>query len=239
MIYMPEDLEWIKCAGGYLWHVDNVPESGKYNPGQKMFFLAVAALRAHHGGHGASHVVPRSLPMCADALDVHAARPGVCDHLCLLLRPPLPGDDRLPRLGPGHAHRLGHPGMGRRSSTPSGSRRWRITEPSSSTAKRRNPLPTDTDKTPPPGKGSPSGGPFPRGSGYGPLFFALQHATFSIAGETGQCLKEKRCRFHTDPRNLRGRPGRPYSHLLSCRGRPEGRRGGELHGPLQGDRRRL
>jgi formate dehydrogenase subunit gamma len=38
----PEDLEWIKCAGGYLWHVDNPPETGKYNPGQKAFFLAVA-----------------------------------------------------------------------------------------------------------------------------------------------------------------------------------------------------
>lgn len=38
----PDDLEWIKVAGGYLWHVDNVPESHKYNPGQKMFFLAVA-----------------------------------------------------------------------------------------------------------------------------------------------------------------------------------------------------
>jgi len=39
---LPEDLEWIKVAGGYLWHVDEVPEVGKYNPGQKMFFLAVA-----------------------------------------------------------------------------------------------------------------------------------------------------------------------------------------------------
>jgi formate dehydrogenase subunit gamma len=39
---MPEDLEWMKTAGGYLWHVDHVPEVGKYNPGQKMFFLAVA-----------------------------------------------------------------------------------------------------------------------------------------------------------------------------------------------------
>ncbi len=38
----PEDVEWIKAAGGYLWHVENVPEVGKYNPGQKMFFLAVA-----------------------------------------------------------------------------------------------------------------------------------------------------------------------------------------------------
>ena len=39
---MPEDLAWIRCAGGYLWHVDKVPETGKYNPGQKMFFLVVA-----------------------------------------------------------------------------------------------------------------------------------------------------------------------------------------------------
>jgi formate dehydrogenase subunit gamma len=39
----PEDLDWILTAGGYLWHVDKVPETGKYNPGQKMFFLTVAA----------------------------------------------------------------------------------------------------------------------------------------------------------------------------------------------------
>jgi len=38
----PEDLDWFKTAGGYLWHVDKVPETGKYNPGQKMFFLTVA-----------------------------------------------------------------------------------------------------------------------------------------------------------------------------------------------------
>ena len=42
VIEMPDDLEWIKCAGGYLWHVEHPPESGKYNPGQKMFFIAVA-----------------------------------------------------------------------------------------------------------------------------------------------------------------------------------------------------
>lgn len=42
----PEDAEWIKVAGGYLWHVDSVPEVGKYNPGQKMFFLAVAIFGA-------------------------------------------------------------------------------------------------------------------------------------------------------------------------------------------------
>ena len=39
----PEDFEWFKTAGGYLWHVDKVAETGKYNPGQKMFFLTVAA----------------------------------------------------------------------------------------------------------------------------------------------------------------------------------------------------
>jgi formate dehydrogenase subunit gamma len=38
----PEDINWILAAGGYLWHVDKVPETGKYNPGQKMFFLTVA-----------------------------------------------------------------------------------------------------------------------------------------------------------------------------------------------------
>jgi formate dehydrogenase subunit gamma len=38
----PEDIDWILTAGGYLWHVDKVPEVGKYNPGQKLFFLTVA-----------------------------------------------------------------------------------------------------------------------------------------------------------------------------------------------------
>lgn len=38
----PEDLQWIMAAGGYLWKVEKMPEVGKYNPGQKMFFLAVA-----------------------------------------------------------------------------------------------------------------------------------------------------------------------------------------------------
>ena len=42
LFVFPEDWEWIKAAGGYLWYVDKVPETGKYNPGQKMFFLTVA-----------------------------------------------------------------------------------------------------------------------------------------------------------------------------------------------------
>ena len=37
----PSDLEWFKKAGGYLWHVDDVPETYKFNPGQKLFFLTV------------------------------------------------------------------------------------------------------------------------------------------------------------------------------------------------------
>jgi formate dehydrogenase subunit gamma len=49
---MPEDWEWIKCAGGYLWHVDKVPETGKYNPGQKLFFLTVVAYGALMGATG-------------------------------------------------------------------------------------------------------------------------------------------------------------------------------------------
>ncbi|MCK7508179.1 MAG: hypothetical protein MZV70_31745 [Desulfobacterales bacterium] len=56
----PEDLEWIKAAGGYLWHVDQVPETGKYNPGQK----AVLPDRCGFCGvaddcHGIDHVVSR------------------------------------------------------------------------------------------------------------------------------------------------------------------------------------
>src|SRR4030042_2059913 len=43
LFVFPEDWNWIKDAGGYLWHVDHVAEVGKYNPGQKMFFLTVAA----------------------------------------------------------------------------------------------------------------------------------------------------------------------------------------------------
>jgi len=39
---LPEDWQWMICAGGYLWPVKNPPEVGKYNPGQKLFFLAVA-----------------------------------------------------------------------------------------------------------------------------------------------------------------------------------------------------
>jgi formate dehydrogenase subunit gamma len=46
LFVFPEDWEWIKDAGGYLWKVDHVAEVGKYNPGQKAFFLTVALFGA-------------------------------------------------------------------------------------------------------------------------------------------------------------------------------------------------
>ena len=90
----PEDLEWIKAAGGYLWHVDNVPETGKYNPGQKMFFLAVAASGVIMIVTGLIMWFPAALPVGIGALDVSAACPGLCGDLRVLLRSPVPGDHR-------------------------------------------------------------------------------------------------------------------------------------------------
>jgi formate dehydrogenase subunit gamma len=58
----PEDLDWIKTAGGYLWHVDKVPEVGKYNPGQKMFFLVVAGGGAAMIFSGLIMLFPLSIP---------------------------------------------------------------------------------------------------------------------------------------------------------------------------------
>jgi len=58
----PEDLDWIKSAGGYLWHVDKVPEVGKYNPGQKIFFLVVASGGAAMIFSGLIMLFPLSMP---------------------------------------------------------------------------------------------------------------------------------------------------------------------------------
>ncbi|MFZ3104510.1 MAG: formate dehydrogenase subunit gamma [Smithella sp.] len=58
----PEDWEWIKAAGGYLWHLDHVPETGKYNPGQKMFFLTVALFGLLMIGTGFFMWFPSYLP---------------------------------------------------------------------------------------------------------------------------------------------------------------------------------
>lgn len=63
MLKFPEDVDWIKVAGGYLWHVDNVPEVGKYNPGQKAFFLAVALCGIMMSVSGLIMWFPLSLPV--------------------------------------------------------------------------------------------------------------------------------------------------------------------------------
>ncbi len=39
--YDADDLGWFKVAGGYLSHKVTVPPMGKYNPGQKLFYLAI------------------------------------------------------------------------------------------------------------------------------------------------------------------------------------------------------
>lgn len=41
--YDADDLQWFKVAGGYLSHKVKVPPMGKYNPGQKLFYLAIVA----------------------------------------------------------------------------------------------------------------------------------------------------------------------------------------------------
>jgi formate dehydrogenase subunit gamma len=60
---LPEDLQWMMQAGGYLWHVDHVAEVGKYNPGQKLFFLTVAAFGPVMGVTGLIMWFPMGLPM--------------------------------------------------------------------------------------------------------------------------------------------------------------------------------
>jgi len=71
----PEDLDWVKSAGGYLWHVDKVPEVGKYNPGQKMFFLVVAGGGAAMILSGLIMLFPLNIPAALVRLMylIHAA----------------------------------------------------------------------------------------------------------------------------------------------------------------------
>ena len=94
----PEDLDWIKAAGGYLWHVDKVPETGKYNPGQKAFFLVVAACGVLMIVTGLIMWFPSGLAGRIRPLDVSAACFGLCGHLRVLLHPPVPRDHRQPRI---------------------------------------------------------------------------------------------------------------------------------------------
>lgn len=39
--YDADDWQWIKVGGGYLSHKVTVPPMGKYNPGQKAYYLAI------------------------------------------------------------------------------------------------------------------------------------------------------------------------------------------------------
>ncbi len=39
--YDADDAQWFKVAGGYLSHKVKVPPMGKYNPGQKLYYLAI------------------------------------------------------------------------------------------------------------------------------------------------------------------------------------------------------
>jgi formate dehydrogenase subunit gamma len=41
--YDADDLGWFKVAGGYLSHKVKVPPMGKYNPGQKLYYLGIVA----------------------------------------------------------------------------------------------------------------------------------------------------------------------------------------------------
>jgi len=83
----PEDFEWFKTAGGYLWHVDKVAETGKYNPGQKMFFLTVAAFGLLMFVTGFFHVVSGilSLGKRSAALALPIACIGVCGDFRVFL----------------------------------------------------------------------------------------------------------------------------------------------------------
>jgi len=85
----PEDGQWFAAAGGYLWHVDNMPEVGKYNPGQKMFFLAVAC-SASPWLSPASSCGSRSAIRSRWSGGCSPACLGLCGDLRLLLHPSLP-----------------------------------------------------------------------------------------------------------------------------------------------------
>ena len=41
--YDADDLQWFKVAGGYLSHKVTVPPMAKYNPGQRLYYLAIVA----------------------------------------------------------------------------------------------------------------------------------------------------------------------------------------------------
>lgn len=50
--YDADDAQWFKVAGGYLSHKVKVPPMGKYNPGQKLYYLAVVGAGIAIGASG-------------------------------------------------------------------------------------------------------------------------------------------------------------------------------------------
>jgi len=50
--YDADDLQWFKVAGGYLSHKVTVPPMGKYNPGQKLYYLAIVVAGIAIGASG-------------------------------------------------------------------------------------------------------------------------------------------------------------------------------------------
>ena len=68
---LPEDLEWIKVAGGYLWHVDKVPGGGQVQPRPEDVLPDRGGLRRDHGRDGADHVVSVQPSGGAGAVDVY------------------------------------------------------------------------------------------------------------------------------------------------------------------------
>ncbi|MCP4716753.1 MAG: formate dehydrogenase subunit gamma [Deltaproteobacteria bacterium] len=41
-IFTADDMKWISTGGGYLWTKEGVPESGRFNAGQKAYFILKA-----------------------------------------------------------------------------------------------------------------------------------------------------------------------------------------------------
>jgi len=41
LFFDEDDKKWFRVLGGYLWEVEEVPEAGKFNAGQKTFFMVL------------------------------------------------------------------------------------------------------------------------------------------------------------------------------------------------------
>ncbi len=73
----PEDLEWIKAAGGYLWHVDKVPETEIQSRAEGVF-SGGCGIRRDHDFDRIDHVVSDQPADGIGAVDVPPACIGFC-----------------------------------------------------------------------------------------------------------------------------------------------------------------